>query len=99
MKSTATAPRAVAWAEWAGWICKEPEGFEQSGAQTLTNKNPRRETGGGFFVSGWTFLAKSDGYAEAAKYPHVLESTPLTRVANPRRNCCAPKSRRAVCGS
>ena len=23
MKSTATAFRAVAWAEWPGWICKE----------------------------------------------------------------------------
>jgi hypothetical protein len=23
MKSTATAFRAVAWVEWAGWICKE----------------------------------------------------------------------------
>ena len=43
-----TAVRRAAWAEWAGWTCKEPEGSLRSGVQTLTNKNPRRETGGGF---------------------------------------------------
>jgi len=47
-----TAARRAAWAEWAAWTCKEPEGSLRSDVQPSTNKDPRRETGGGFFVLG-----------------------------------------------
>ena len=30
-----TAVRRAAWAEWAGWTCKEPRGFEQSDVQNV----------------------------------------------------------------
>ena len=42
--------RAVAWAEWAGWTCKERKRSLLPDAQRLAKKieNPRRETAGGF---------------------------------------------------
>ena len=36
--TTRTALRAVAWAEWAGWTCKEPEGSLLFDAQTSIDR-------------------------------------------------------------
>ena len=46
----------AAWAAWAAWTCKERKRSLLSDAQRLAreDKDPRRETAGGFFVSGGT---------------------------------------------
>jgi heme oxygenase len=44
-----TAVRRVAWAEWAGWTCKEPEGFCSSDVLRLVDRKPPAGNCRGFF--------------------------------------------------
>ena len=47
-----TAERRVAWAEWAGWICKEPEGsYCQTLRRVVDRRPPSGNRQGFFFVS------------------------------------------------
>ena len=41
--------RRGVWAEWAGWICKEPEGSFSPDAQRLVDREPPSGNWRGFF--------------------------------------------------